>query len=71
MTGTELMEKIIERESLSPTKLSVEMGHARNYISACVTRKHDCQLQTLLEFLEATNYEIVVRSRTDGFEFHL
>jgi len=71
MTGTELMKAIIKRDSLSPTKLSVDMGRSRGYLSTLIALDRDCQLQTLLEFCGATNYEIVVRSRADGFEFLL
>ena len=71
MTGTEILKGILERESLSPTKVSIDMGHGRAYLNTLFAEKRECRLQTLHEFCEATGYEIVVRSKEDGYEFTL
>lgn len=71
MTGTEVLKGILERESLSPTKVSLDMGHGRAYLNTLFSEKRECKLQTLREFCEATSYEIVVRSKEDGYEFTL
>lgn len=71
MTGTDAIKAILERESLSPTKVSTDMGHARTYLNTIMSKKRECKLPTLLEFCESTGYEIVVRSKADGFEFEI
>ena len=71
MTGTEIMRAILDRESLSPTKVSVEMGHGRAYLNTLMNENRECKLGTLIEFCESTDYEIVVRSRSDGYEFEV
>lgn len=71
MTGTETMRAILDRESLSPTRVSVEMGHARTYLNTIFSSSRDCKLETLVDFCEATGYEIVVRSQDDGYEFEV
>ena len=71
MTGTDAMKGILKRESLSPTKVSVAMGHGRSYLNTLFTEDRECKLPTLYEFCEATGYEIVIRSKDDGYEFTL
>lgn len=71
MTGTEIMRAILDRESLSPTKVSVEMKHGRAYLNTLFAEKRDCKLETLVDFCEATGYEIVVRSQSDSYEFEV
>lgn len=71
MAGVDTVRAILERESLSPTKTSVEMGHGRAYLNTLLNEERDCKLSTVLEFLDTVGYEAIVRSRHDGFEFPL
>ena len=71
MKGTGIMRSVLERESISPTKASVQMGHGRSYLNTLINEGRDCKLSTLAEFCEATGYEVIVRSKTDGFEFEV
>ncbi len=71
MTGTEIMRAILDRESLSPTRVSVEMGHGRAYLNTLISEGRECKLGTLIEFCESTGYELVVRSQDDGYEFEV
>lgn len=47
------------------------MGHGRAYLSTLVSEGRECKLSTLVEFCDATGYDLVARSRTDGFEFEV
>lgn len=71
MTGTEIMRAILDRESLSPTRVSVGMGHGRAYLNTLMSENRECKLGTLIEFCDATDYELVVRSRDDGYELEV
>ena len=71
MNGTEIMKEILKRESLSPAKVSRDMGHARTYLNTIFSEGGNCKLETLREFCEATGYQLVVRSKADGYEFDL
>ena len=68
MKGTEAMQAILDREELSITKVSREMGHGKAYLNTLIGEGRECKLSTLVGFCEATGYEIVVRSTDDGFE---
>lgn len=69
MNANEVIRAIIAKEQLSPTKVSVEMGHARTYVNTILSEGSRCRTGTLAEFCEATNYELVARNKDDGFEF--
>ena len=71
MTGAEVVREILNRESLSPTRISVEMGHSRTYLNTLMSEKKECQLSTLTKFCEITGYELIVRSKEDGYEFDI
>jgi len=69
MTSAEVMRAILQRESLPPTKVSQEMGHTRTYLNTLMSGNRECRLGTLIEFCESTEYELIVRSKNDGYEF--
>lgn len=71
MTGTEIVRAILERESLSPTSLSLALGRERRYISTLLSKNHAMKINTLLEICDKTGYELVIRSKEDGYEFDL
>ena len=65
------MRAILNRESLSPTRVSVELGHGRAYLNTLMIENRECKLGTLIEFCDATGYELVVRSQDDGYELEV
>ena len=71
MTGTEIMRAILDRESLSPTKVSKDMGHSRTYLNTLINENRECKLGTLIEFCESAGYELIVRAKDDGYEFEV
>lgn len=71
MTGTEIMRGILERESLSPTRVSTQMGHGKAYVNTLIAEGKGCKVSTLVEFCDTTGYELIVRSNDDGYEFEV
>ena len=71
MTSAELVREILSRDSLSPTSLSIKMGHNKTYLNTIIARDRELTLPVLREFCEAAGYELVVRSNEDGYEFEI
>ena len=69
MNAKDTMRKILERESLSTIKTSLEMGHGRAYLNTILSEGNVPKTSTLAAFCEVVGYELVVRSKDDGFEF--
>ena len=68
MTSNDVVKLIIEREELSITDVSRKMGHERAYLNTRLARGNP-KTSTLATFCEVVGYELVVRSKDDGFEF--
>lgn len=69
MNANDTIHSILNREGASSIDASLAMGRKRAYISAILSNKRDPKSSTLAEFCEAMGYEVVVRSKRDGFEF--
>ena len=69
MQADKVLREIIAREGLSPTRVSVEMGHARNYINTFYSTKRMPQVDTMAAILDACGYDLQAISRDDGFTF--
>lgn len=69
MNANKAIRDILHRESLSPSSVSVDMGHKYRYLNTLLSERDNCRSDTLVKFAEATGYELLLRSKSDGFEF--
>lgn len=69
MNANDVMREILCREHLSAEKASIRMGRSKTYVNKLLSTKTDPKSETLAEFCEAMGYELIARSREDGFEF--
>jgi len=69
MNATETIRTLLEREGFSSTEASLRMGMKRAYLSSILSNNRTPKVNTLAKFAEAMNYELILRSRDDGYEF--
>ena len=69
MNANKAIRDVLKREGKPSTEASILMGRKRAYLSAILSQDRDPRASTLAAFAEAMNYELVLRSRDDGFEF--
>ena len=69
MDAIDVLKAVFEKEGIVGTKLSAAMGKSKNYISAVMSRGSDPHCETMATILDAVNYDLIARSRDDGFEF--
>ena len=65
------MREILKREEISASDASRKMGRSPAYVGNLINpHSHkDVQASTAVKFCEAMGYELVARSKEDGYEF--
>lgn len=73
MNAIEVMRDVITNEQLTPSEASRKMEHKPSYLGTIFSSEKRGQkaikTDTLAQFCEALDYELVVRSKSDGAEF--
>ncbi|MBR3160038.1 MAG: hypothetical protein IKF14_13205 [Atopobiaceae bacterium] len=69
MNALDAMREVLNRENLSVTDVSVKMGYNRTNLTSTFSRENEPKPSKIVRFAEATGYELIMRSKSDGFEF--
>ena len=73
MNAIEVMRDVITSEQLTPSDASRKMEHKPSYLgtifSGAKRGQKAIKTDTLAQFCEALNYELLIRSKDDGTEF--
>lgn len=74
MNAIETIRDVITSEQMTPAEASLKMGRKNTYIATIFGKerrdgKSSIQTDTLAQFCEALNYELLIRSKDDGTEF--
>ena len=71
MKAYEALRDALEREGVTAYQLAQTLGRSRYYVSNIILRKTDPKVSTLAQTLDSLGYDLVARSREDGFEFDI
>lgn len=71
MRADKVLREILSREGLSPVQASRKIGHNQNYLASIFYKKTVPKVSTYAGILYELGYDLVARSREDGFEFHI
>ena len=71
MKSYEAIRDILVREGANAYDISRLIRRTRTYVINIISRKLDTRVSTLVEILDALGYDLVARSREDGFEFDI
>ncbi len=68
MQTVRVLETILMRENISAQMVSLSMGRNRTYLRSVIAQKLQPRADTLATILDAMNYDLVAKSRDDGYE---
>ena len=71
MKSYEVIRDTLEREGITGYQLSHSIGCSNSYVTNIINIKKDPRVSTLTKILDALGYDLVARSREDGFEFEI
>lgn len=71
MKSYEVLRDALEREGITAYRLSLAIGKSQAYVTNIINRKVDPKVSTLTQTLDSLGYDLVARSREDGFEFEI
>ena len=69
MNANETIRNILRREGVSAERAALSMGKSKSYLTALLARQTDPRMSTMVSVCDSMGYELVARSRDDGFEF--
>jgi len=69
MNANETIREVLKRENVSTERASAMLGKNRSYVSVLLSRGSDPRVATLVQLCDALDYELVMRSCSDGYEF--
>ena len=64
-----VLAEILEREGISTVQASRMYGKHKSYITSLLSRGTVPKADTLAGILDAIGYDLIARSRADGYEF--
>ena len=68
MRADKVLREIIDKENLSATEVSLRVGKTRKYMSTLFSHHRIPQADTMAGICDAIGYDLLVRSRDDGYE---
>jgi len=71
MRADKVLREILAREGLTPIQASRKIGHNQGYMAAIFSKKTVPKVSTYAGILYPLGYDLVARSREDGFEFSI
>jgi len=71
MRADKVLREILAREGLTPIQASRRIGRNQNYIASLLYKKTVPKISTYAGILYELGYDLVAKSREDGFEFHI
>ena len=71
MQACEIIREIMRREGVSGKELSLRLDKSPSYISVLLAEKKSTKISTMAHVCEELGYDLIARSRDDGFEFFI
>jgi len=66
-----VLKEMLEREHISTIEASKMMGRSKGYVSNLISRHTIPRADTMAAICDAMGYDLIARSREDGYEFHI
>lgn len=71
MRADKVLRAILDKEGVSTIQASVTMGKSKGYVSAILSRNIMPKTDTMAAICDALGYDLLARSRDDGYEFNI
>ncbi len=68
MRADKVLREIISKEGLSATEVSKRIGKTRQYMTTLFSHHRIPQADTMARICDVVGYDLLVRSRDDGYE---
>lgn len=69
MRADKVLRSILDKEGVSSIQVSEEMGKSKTYVNKIIATKTIPKADTMAAVCDAVGYDLIARSREDGYEF--
>lgn len=69
MRADKVLKEMLAREHVSTIDASKIMGRSKGYVSTFISRHTIPKADTMAAICDAMGYDLIARSREDGYEF--
>lgn len=69
MRADKVLRSILDKEGVSSTRASERIGKNKSYVSVILSNHVIPKTDTMAAICDAVGYDLIARSREDGYEF--
>lgn len=71
MRAGKVLKTILAKEGITPTEAARKIGRSDAYLSSIIAKDTSPKVSTMAGICDALDYDLLVRSRSDGYELNI